>query len=84
MAVKKYLDLLCFTRECAASKERAAGLLERLSSCGPDECEDVAFRAAKTPALGQLAGAEPPVGFEPTTARLRIESSTTELRWRGP
>src|SRR2546430_6803623 len=25
---------------------------------------------------------EPPVGFEPTTARLRIESSTTELRWR--
>src|SRR5207245_3064076 len=27
--------------------------------------------------------AEPPVGFEPTTARLRIESSTTELRWRG-
>src|SRR5947199_372779 len=26
---------------------------------------------------------EPPVGFEPTTARLRIESSTTELRWRG-
>src|SRR2546425_11834561 len=27
---------------------------------------------------------EPPVGFEPTTARLRIESSTTELRWRGP
>src|SRR5437867_8011917 len=29
-------------------------------------------------------GQEPPVGFEPTTARLRIESSTTELRWRGP
>src|SRR6184192_1247464 len=28
-------------------------------------------------------GTEPPVGFEPTTARLRIESSTTELRWRG-
>src|SRR5216117_2986041 len=27
---------------------------------------------------------EPPVGFEPTTARLRIESSTTELRWRPP
>ena len=25
---------------------------------------------------------EPPVGFEPTTARLRIESSTPELRWR--
>src|SRR5437867_13027981 len=29
-------------------------------------------------------GEEPPVGFEPTTARLRIESSTTELRWRPP
>src|SRR2546429_7317999 len=29
-------------------------------------------------------GQEPPVGFEPTTAGLRIESSTTELRWRGP
>jgi MFS family permease len=28
------------------------------------------------------AAREPPVGFEPTTARLRIESSTTELRWR--
>jgi hypothetical protein len=26
--------------------------------------------------------AEPPVGLEPTTARLRIECSTTELRWR--
>jgi hypothetical protein len=26
---------------------------------------------------------EPPVGFEPTTARLRIECSTPELRWRG-
>jgi hypothetical protein len=26
---------------------------------------------------------EPPVGIEPTTARLRIECSTTELRWRG-
>ena len=25
---------------------------------------------------------EPPVGIEPTTARLRIECSTTELRWR--
>ena len=25
---------------------------------------------------------EPPVGFEPTTARLRIESSTPELRWQ--
>ncbi len=29
-----------------------------------------------------LVLSEPPVGFEPTTARLRIESSTTELRWR--
>src|SRR6266704_5741981 len=27
---------------------------------------------------------EPPGGFEPPTPRLRIESSTTELRWRGP
>ena len=26
---------------------------------------------------------EPPVGVEPTTTRLRIESSTTELRWRS-
>ena len=26
---------------------------------------------------------EPLVGFEPTTARLRIESSTPELQWRG-
>ncbi len=24
---------------------------------------------------------EPPVGIEPTTTRLRIESSTSELRW---
>src|SRR5690606_34096813 len=29
------------------------------------------------------ASPEPPVGFEPTTARLRIECSTPELRWRG-
>src|SRR6266496_1792948 len=33
--------------------------------------------------LHNLASPEPPVGFEPTTARLRIESSTTELRWRN-
>ncbi len=26
-------------------------------------------------------GPEPPVGIEPTTARLRIECSTPELRW---
>ena len=26
---------------------------------------------------------EPLVGIEPTTARLRIECSTPELRWRG-
>src|SRR5262249_15459730 len=26
---------------------------------------------------------EPAVGIEPTTARLRIECSTTELRWRS-
>ena len=36
------------------------------------------------PAGGGAEHGEPPVGFEPTTARLRIESSTTELRWRGP
>src|SRR5580704_8690739 len=28
-------------------------------------------------------GAEPAVGIEPTTARLRIGCSTTELRWRS-
>src|SRR6058998_96830 len=28
------------------------------------------------------ACSEPAVGIEPTTARLRIECSTTELRWR--
>lgn len=27
---------------------------------------------------------EPPVGIEPTTDRLRSDSSTLELRWRGP
>src|SRR5689334_20045166 len=31
----------------------------------------------------ELPNAEPPVGIEPTTARLRIECSTTELRWRA-
>src|SRR6185369_15153647 len=29
------------------------------------------------------ASREPAVGIEPTTARLRIECSTTELRWRA-
>lgn len=33
---------------------------------------------------GAAFRAEPPVGFEPTTARLRIECSTPELRWRRP
>ena len=33
------------------------------------------------PGLSSGAGEEPLVGFEPTTARLRIECSTTELRW---
>ena len=38
-----------------------------------------------TPGPGRGAGpAEPPVGLEPTTARLRIECSTTELRWLRP
>src|SRR5215831_10451399 len=43
------------------------------------------------PAAGLLVGSipsavltsEPAVGIEPTTARLRIECSTTELRWRS-
>ena len=30
-----------------------------------------------------LSASEPQVGIEPTTARLRIECSTTELLWRG-
>src|SRR5262245_14757458 len=30
----------------------------------------------------RLSHREPAVGIEPTTARLRIECSTTELRWR--
>ena len=29
-----------------------------------------------------LPSTKPPVGIEPTTARLRIECSTSELRWR--
>src|SRR5690606_19424521 len=37
------------------------------------------------PKYTATGSAEPPVGLEPTTARLRIECSTTELRWRpGP
>lgn len=43
----------------------------------------------RDPQLGKLmlyqlsySRKEPPVGLEPTTARLRIECSTTELRWR--
>jgi four helix bundle protein len=36
----------------------------------------------RIPDPGHQVLPEPPVGFEPTTARLRIESSTTELRWR--
>ena len=83
MAVKKYLDLLCFTRECAASKERAAGLIERLSSCSTYGVR-VWRPGRKNPSFQIASVSEPPVGFEPTTARLRIESSTTELRWRGP
>src|SRR5690606_27513360 len=33
--------------------------------------------------LRSRRSSEPPVGFEPTTARLRIECSTPELRWRS-
>ena len=32
--------------------------------------------------MNQLLNSEPQVGIEPTTARLRIECSTTELLWR--
>src|SRR5512140_2858018 len=31
-----------------------------------------------------MFSSEPAVGIEPTTARLRIECSTTELRWQSP
>src|SRR5437588_964495 len=57
---------------------RATMLRETLMtpSGGPSELKS---RRDLTP----LVFEEPPVGFEPTTARLRIESSTTELRWRG-
>src|SRR5262245_9337886 len=36
----------------------------------------------KSAAVATLSPREPAVGIEPTTARLRIECSTTELRWR--
>src|ERR1043166_10262633 len=37
----------------------------------------------KGPFTGPGISREPAVGIEPTTARLRIECSTTELRWRS-
>jgi hypothetical protein len=39
-------------------------------------------RRSRTKYRGPLTNQEPAVGIEPTTARLRIECSTTELRWR--
>jgi hypothetical protein len=42
-----------------------------------------AARAAGKDNTLQPFSPEPPVGFEPTTARLRIECSTPELRWRS-
>jgi hypothetical protein len=41
---------------------------------------DAAIR--RSGAVRDGGNAEPLVGFEPTTARLRIESSTPELQWR--
>ncbi len=54
----------------------------------PEGCHGSATRAdagkeVRENRANGAENAEPPVGFEPTTARLRIESSTTELRWRG-
>src|SRR5438128_9815988 len=66
MTVKKYLDLLCFTRECVASKQRAAGLLERLSSCSTYGVR-VWRPGRKNPGFQIASVSEPPVGFEPTT-----------------
>jgi integrase len=60
-----------------------AGLADRLDATAaappPEEPSPHGARVSRVPA-GTTE--EPPVGFEPTTARLRIESSTTELRWR--
>ena len=60
-----------------------------------DQLRDVASRLDQTRKVNEIAmeeeagiaklidAREPLVGFEPTTARLRIESSTPELQWRG-
>src|SRR5438876_10218576 len=76
MAVKKYVDLLCFTRECVAAAS-GSGRRQRASERRRER------PGRKNPGLEIASLEEPPVGFEPTTARLRIESSTTELRWRA-
>jgi hypothetical protein len=59
-----------------------------------DQLRDVAVRLDQTRKVNEIAteeeagiaklvdAREPLVGFEPTTARLRIESSTPELQWR--
>ena len=59
-------------REARIEKES-----RRMKSGGSDDSRDCAAVAG---ADGELR--EPLVGFEPTTARLRIESSTPELQWR--
>jgi hypothetical protein len=46
---------------------------------GPPRVADRTFQYNRSPALRP----EPPVRFELTTARLRIECSTPELRWRS-
>jgi hypothetical protein len=60
-----------------------------------DQLRDVAERLDQTRKVNEsamddgvesaksLIDEEPLVGFEPTTARLRIESSTPELQWRN-
>ena len=63
-----------------------APLILRALTNGPPGPASPSTRQQKKPADGGLALLilkEPAVGIEPTTARLRIECSTTELRWRS-
>jgi hypothetical protein len=61
-----------------------AGLADRLDTTAaappPEEPSPHGGRVSRVPAG---TPEEPPVGIEPTTTRLRIESSTAELRWRS-
>src|SRR5687768_13725159 len=75
-------------RECEAARPvsgRPAGG-QRATAEGAHGAGSGAGRAAagagekRLAQVGESRG-EPPVGFEPTTTRLRIESSTPELRW---